>query len=82
MRKLKKLTLKKEVIDRLEDNLMNRLVGGANFCPNGNPWTSCEKDHNCPNSYGSPPKTSYDCPPDTSAYDCPNTCGAVYTCNG
>ena len=35
-KKLKKLTLKKEVVDRLKDNEMSRLFGGGNFCPTGN----------------------------------------------
>jgi natural product precursor len=41
MRTLKKLKLKKEVIERLEDNQMKRLMGGGNFCPYGNRWTYC-----------------------------------------
>lgn len=41
MEKLKKLKLKKEVIDRLENDQMNRLVGGGNFCPTGNSLKEC-----------------------------------------
>ncbi|MEG0519337.1 MAG: class I lanthipeptide [Bacteroidales bacterium] len=40
-KKLKKLTLKKEVILRLEDGQMNRVLGQGNFCPTGNGLREC-----------------------------------------
>jgi hypothetical protein len=77
--KLKKLVLKKEVVDRLGDNQMNRIFGRGNFCPAGNPLAEC----------------SYACQPNTDINDCPDrskeygvtgceaeTCGWAYTCNG
>lgn len=65
MHKLKKITLRKEVLDRINENQMDRLKGGMNLnC------TSCQPI----------PHTSQ-CP-NTSAYDCPNTCGSSWTCNG
>lgn len=50
-KKLKKIKLKKEVIAKLEENQLERTVGGGNFCPTGNPWTECF-DGTCPQSYG------------------------------
>ena len=45
---LKKIKLKKEVIQKLEDNQSKHLLGG-NFCPTGNRWTYC-LDGNCPDT--------------------------------
>jgi natural product precursor len=77
MKKIKKLVLKKEVIDRLGDDQMNRLLGRGLFCPGTGSCTD--------------PKTCC-APPDTYIYDCPYlsaiegcdgyTCGWAPGCNG
>jgi hypothetical protein len=57
---LSKLTLKKEVIDRLGDNQMDRLAGRGNFCDGaGNAYTA-----------GSCTGTS----PTSTLCSCSNTC--------
>lgn len=76
MKELKRLILKKEVINRLNDNQMNNLQGGGNFCP-PNGIYDCTK-HCPPSTYIS------DCPYLSivgSGCDA-ETCGWAPTCNG
>ena len=78
-KKIKKLTLKTEVISRINDNQMNRIVGAGNFCPTGIPWTlepGCTLGADCK----TPPTNDGAC--GTWDPDCNNTCGSAYTCNG
>ncbi|MCD7931701.1 MAG: TIGR04149 family rSAM-modified RiPP [Tannerellaceae bacterium] len=74
MKKLKKISLKKEVVDRLNSNQMNHLKGGAvnMLCGSGGGSGSGGS------SYGG----SYYSGGNTSDVSCPNTCGASWTCNG
>ncbi len=83
MNKLKKLVLKKEVINRINDNQMNRLRGG----------NICQVDPDSPKNCICSPTSEYDtlaygdCPYNTSDGVCDygdegRTCGAAHTCNG
>ncbi len=90
MRKLKKLTLKKEVISNLNENEMNVLKGGVSML-----YTNCKNL----SIIGCPQKNeTYYCDYEnlrikTNVNDCNNssqvgsgcasiTCGWAYTCNG
>ena len=69
MRKVKTLTLKKEVINKIiNDNQMGRLFGGM--------------DLNCKSCTPKPATLANDNDCNTANVDCPNTCGTAYTCNG
>lgn len=50
VKKLKVLKLDKEVVKKLEESPMRQVIGGGNFCPNGNRWTNCS-DGTCPSTY-------------------------------
>lgn len=72
MKKLRRLTLSKEVINKLNESEMDHLQGKGNFCTIN--WVNC----NCPN-------TSIGECPYFSAYGgdgCSETCGWAPTCNG